>query len=148
MKKFIIYVLCVFICAFSGLYIYMYVQSSHYEKTAVPYINEVLPKISTWNPALAKEYMAPEVLSRISPAELESLMLSLSKIGELKSVGEPEFKKKSSGEDMTSEQQPVVTYTLDAQYTSGEAKVTISLLDKGDTFSVYHFNFQTEALSR
>lgn len=147
MKKFIIYVLCVFICAISALFIYKNVQSSHYKNTAVPYIKEVLPKISTWDPALAKDYMAPEVLSRVSSADLDNLMLSLSKIGELKSIGELTFESKASSENITSVQFPLVTYTLDAQYSSGKAKVTISLLDKGSSFDVYHFNFQTAALS-
>jgi hypothetical protein len=148
LKKFIIYVLFVVTCAVSAFFVYTNMQSSQYEDTAVPYIRQILPIISTWDPVLAKDYMATEVLARVTPAELESLMLTLSQIGELKSIDKVKFKNKASGENVTLDKYPLVSYTLETQYTSGRVKVTISLLDKGDSFEVFHFNFQTAALTQ
>ena len=146
MKKFVIYVVVVFTCAISAFFIYRGIQASHYANTAVPYIHEVLPRISTWNPDLAVDYMAPEVLARVTPEQLANLMRALSRIGELQSIGQPQFKNKSTGGDVNSAQKPVVSYEVEAQYSTGEATVLISLLDLGDSFKVYHFNFQTQAL--
>lgn len=148
MKKFIVYVLFVFVCGISIYNGYRYKQSSEYEKTAVPYVRDVLPRISTWDPAQAQGYMAAEVLERVSSEELQKLMASLSVIGTLEGIDEISFKNKTSGEHITRKQQPLVTYNLVARYSSGEAKVRISLLDKGDSFAVYHFNFQSAALTQ
>ncbi len=138
--------LFVFVFGISGFFIYRGIQSSHYEGTAVPYIRQVLPQISTWNPEMMKEYMVPEVLETVSADNLTNLMKGLAKLGELQSIGEPSFQSKSTGGVVDSTQQPVVTYTVKAQYSTGEATVTISLLDKGESYQVYHFNFQSRAL--
>ncbi len=148
MKKFVIYVLFVFTVAISGFYIYKNVQASRYESTAVPYIKQVLPKISTWDPALAREYMAAEVLETVSVEELKNLMGWLSKIGELQSIGDPNFENRSTGGNTDSEQKPVITYSVDARYSTGDATVTISLLDNSGSYEVYHFNFQSLALAQ
>ena len=148
MKKFIIYVLFVFLCAFSGFFIYKNKLASQYEETAVPYIKQVLPIISTWDPTLVRNYMAPEVIDRVSDVDLKNLMQSLSHMGDLQSIDKIAFRNKTSGEHTTQASLPLVTYELTTHYSSGEVSVTISLLDKGESFDVYHFNFQSEALAK
>lgn len=148
MKKLIIYVVCVIICAFSALFIYKYRLTAQYEKSAVPYIEQVLPVISTWDPALAKDYIAPEVLERVSAEALAELMHSLSQIGDLQRIDKIAFKNKTSGENLTRDELPLVTYDLVTHYSSGEVGVTISLLDKGTGFDVYRFNFRSEVLAQ
>jgi hypothetical protein len=148
LKKFIIYVLFVFTCGISIFFTYNYMQSSAYEATAIPYIETVLPQISTWDSVKVSDYMAPEVLERVTDAELAALMQSLSKIGTLTSIDKITFKNKASGENITREKQPLVTYLLEAEYSSGHVKVTLTLLDRGDSFDLYHFNFQSEALAQ
>jgi hypothetical protein len=123
-------------------------QASRYEATAIPYIEKVLPQISTWDPVKVRECMAPEVLVRVTEAELNALLASLSRIGELISIEKITFKNITSGENITSGKQSLVTYLLEANYSSGEALVTVSLLDKGGAFDLYHFNFQSQALGQ
>lgn len=147
LKKFIFYVFFVFLCGFSIFFGYRHLQSSKYEKTAVPYIRQVLPVISSWDPTLIKDYMAPEVLARFPDQSLQELMASLSQIGTLEKIENIAFKNKSSGENITRDRWPLVTYELEARYSSGDVVVTIGLLDKGDAFDVYHFMFQAEALA-
>lgn len=147
MKKFMIYILFVLICGLSIFFGYRYMQSSAYEQTAVPYLKQVLPEISSWEPARVRACMAPEVLEGVSDEKLSALLTSLSRIGTLEHIEDISFKNKASGEHITRDQQPLVTYELKARYSSGEVGVTISLLDKGEDFDVYHFNFQSEALA-
>ena len=146
LKKFIIYAIFVFVAGFSAYFGYGAYQSSQYDSTAVPYIQEVLPKISTWDPEVVKQCMAPEVLQNITDENLRDIMGALAQIGELQSIGEMKFKKKATGGVGDLVQQPVITYTVNAQYSSGETIVTIALLDKGGIYEVYHFNFESDAL--
>ncbi|MDX2494352.1 MAG: hypothetical protein QNK27_05275 [Desulfuromusa sp.] len=146
MKKFIVYVIFVFITGFSAYFYYGYYQSSQYDGTVVPYIQEVLPKISTWDPEIVKQYLAPEALRRVSEENLVNILGALADIGELQSIEEMKFQKKSTGGEHSAVQEPVITYTVKAQYSTGAATVTISLLDKGGAYETYHFNFESEAL--
>ena len=146
LKKFIIYAIFVFITGFSAYFYYGYYQSSQYDDTVVPYIQEILPKLSTWDPEIVKEFMAPAVLRTVTDENLKSIMEALAQIGELQSIKEVKFKKKATGGAGDLVQQPVITYTVTAQYSTGETIVTLSLLDKGEAYEVYHFNFESEAL--
>ena len=146
LKKCIIYAIFVFVTGFSAFFYYGYYQSSQYDGTVVPYIQEVLPKLSTWDPEIVKQFMAPAVLRTVTDENLTSIMGALAQIGELQSIGEVKFKKKATGGAGDLVQQPVITYTVTAQYSTGETIVTLSLLDKGGSYDVYHFNFESEAL--
>ncbi|RLB69239.1 MAG: hypothetical protein DRH07_11110 [Deltaproteobacteria bacterium] len=146
LKKFIIYAIFVFITGFSAYFYYGYYQSSQYDGTVIPYIQEVLPEISTWDPEIVKQYLAPAVLRTVTDEDLTKIMGALAKIGELQSIGEVKFKKKATGGAGDLVQQPVITYTVTAQYSTGEAIVTLSLLDKGGSYDVFHFNFKSDAL--
>ena len=146
LKKFIIYVACVVTIALSLLFYYGYRQSSQYDGSVVPYIQEVLPKLSTWDTEVVKQCLAPEVLPTVTDENLKKIMDELSKIGELQSIGEIKFKKKATGGAGDLVQKPVITYTVNAQYSTGEVIITIALLDNGGTYNVYHFNFESEAL--
>jgi len=146
MKKFIVYVIFVFITGFSAYFYYGYYQSSQYDGTVVPYIQEVLPKISTWDPEIVKQYLAPEALRWVPEENLVNILGALADIGEFQSIEEMKFKKKSTGGEHDLVQEPVITYTVKAQYSTGAATVTISLLDKGGTYETYHFNFESKSL--
>ena len=146
LNKFIIYVIFVFVTGFSAFFGYGYYQSSQYDDSVIPYIQKVLPELSTWDPEIVKQYMAPEVLQTVTTENLKNIMGALSQIGELQSIDKMKFKKKSTGGASDLVQQPVITYTVTAQYSTGEAIVTLSLLDKGGSYEVYHFNFESRAL--
>lgn len=147
MKKFLIYILIVLVCGISAFFIYNKRQAKAYEETAVPYVRQVLPQISTWNPELLHDYMAPEVVERIPQQRLTALMEGLSQLGTLERVEGIKFKNKTSGELVTAEEQPVITYEVEARYSSGPVEISISVLDQGTSFSVYHFKFYSEALA-
>jgi len=146
LKKFIIYAIFVFVTGFSAYFGYGYYQSAQYDGTVIPYIQKVLPELSTWDPEVVKQYMAPEILGTVTDENLENIMGALAQIGELQSIEKMKFKKKATGRAGDLVQQPVITYTVNAQYSTGEAIVTISLLDKGGAYEVYHFNFESAAL--
>ena len=146
LKKFIIYAIFVFVTGFSAFFYYGYYQSSQYDGTVVPYIQEMLPKLSTWDPVIVKQFMASEVLGTVTDEDLKNIMGALAQIGELQSIDQMKFKKRATGGAGDLVQQPVITYTVNARYSTGETIITISLLDKGDSYEVYYFNFESDAL--
>ncbi len=147
MKKFIIYVVFVFVVAFSGYFIYGYMQSAKYDGTAIPYIEKVLPELSSWDVDRVSQCMAPEVLATISPENLVELLKSLSQIGTFQSISEATFKNKAVGANVKYADAPVITYDIETRYSSGPVTVTLSLLDRDGKYQVYYFNFQSQALA-
>ena len=147
MKKFIIYVVFVFVVAFSGYFIYGYMQSAKYDGTAIPYIEKVLPELSSWDTDRVSQCMAPEILATISPEDLAELLKSLSKIGTFQSISDATFKNKAVGKNVKYADAPVITYDIETQYSSGPVTVTLSLLDRDGEYQIYYFNFQSQALA-
>ncbi len=145
--KLAIYIVFVIVTGITTYFTYGYVQSSKYADTAIPYLQEVLPQISTWDADGAKQYMVPEILQTITPDNLKNLMAALSVIGNLESIGEASFKNKVSGDEIQFIDSVVITYDVDAKYSSGDAVVTIRLLVRNDSYEVYNFNFKTQALA-
>ncbi len=148
MKKFIVYLVVVVTLGISGGYYYDYSQSQKYDTLAVPYIEEVLPKLSSWDLDQVKGCMAPEVLRTVSDEQLGGLLKALSQLGELKSIGETSFKNKADGDAKSAVAGNIVTYDIETEYSSGPVMVTLRLLDKGGVYQLYYFNFQSESLAR
>lgn len=145
-KKFILYVILVFVLGFSAFFIYGSMQSSQYDGSAIPYIRATLPKLSTWDAEVVKQLLAPEVLETVTAENLANILAALADIGELKSIGDATFKNKSTGNDVQSAKEPVITYEVEAQYSTGEAVITMSMIDRGGSYQLSHFNFKSKAL--
>ncbi len=134
------------IILFAGVAAYTYMKSSEYSKTAIPYINEKIPELSTWESSVAKKYLAPEILAKTQDADLERLMRWFSKLGSLKSIEEPQFINVSSITTISSGQQTIVTYTILAHYEKGDATITMRLLEVEGGFQIYQFHLNSNAL--
>lgn len=147
MKKLFAYIIFVIITGISTYFIYSYVQSSKYADTAIPYIQKVLPQISIWDAAIVKQYMTPEILQTVPDENLKNLMLGLSRLGTLKSIGEFSFQGSEGASPATFGDIRVITYEIETEYSTGKAIVTLKLLVRGGSYEIYHFNFQSEALS-
>jgi len=147
-KKFIIYVIFIFVVGFSSYFIYGYMQAEKYNGTAIPYIEQVLPELSSWDVDRVTSCLAPEVIKTISPEDLEHLLMALSQIGALQSIDEATFKNEATGNNIKDSDAPIVTYEIATQYSSGPATVILSLLQRDGHYQVYSFNFQSQALAQ
>ena len=148
MKKFIIYVIFVLVTGFSAYFGYGAYLSSQYDGTAIPYIQEVLPKISTWDADRVRPYVASELLQTVTEEDFNNLMQALSKIGTLQSIEEMKFKGKSGEQKGQLKQSTIITYEVAAKYSTGDAIVTISLFDRDGSYEISQFNFQSAALAQ
>ncbi len=96
MKKFFVMLALWFltiVCVIVGTQLYAKHQGEKYTKTAVPYIKQVIPEISNWNPEITSALMAPEVLETIPADPFVRAMTWFSKLGAFQGMEEPVFKK-------------------------------------------------------
>jgi len=138
----------VLIFLIAGIGAFTWYKSSKYEDTAVPYIKAVIPELSKWDTEITKSYMAPEVQKEITDDDFNKVIKYLSKLGSLASFEEPNFTNIYTGATLESGKTTLVTYTIDAVYENGDAVITITLLDLGNSFNVYKFYINSMALAQ
>ncbi|WP_020674735.1 hypothetical protein [Geopsychrobacter electrodiphilus] len=147
MKKKIFIMICVLasvaITIIASFHYYSAQKEKQYATTAVPYLLRVIPELSKWDPAVAQKYMSATFMQKTSAAKLASALKALSRVGELQDLGKPHFEEVFSDKDRL-----VVSYTVAARYSTGDAEITIAILDLNDAFSVYRFNIRSKALAR
>ncbi len=129
-----------------GVAVWTGYQSADYETTAVPYIEEAIPRISSWDPVTIKSYMSPEVMAEIPEEQFLETTKAFTKLGDLESVGKPEFTKIMSNATITEGSGTLVTYVVPVKYSNGDATITIILKDLGESFEIYNLNINSMAL--
>lgn len=136
----------VIVAVIGGSFLYDRYKTSEFDDRAVPYIKEVIPEISQWNPTKTKALMASEVAADISEEKFAQAMDLFSRLGRLQSVEEPKFIDVHSGKQGDIGEQTIIEYEIDVQYTNGEATINLKLLLRDGLFEIYNFNFSSEAL--
>ena len=133
-------VLFVLLAAYTGY------KQSEYSETAVPYIKKVIPIISEWNPEKSKPLFVPSTFDNVSDEDFSKLFKWFSKLGALKSIDEPQFSRVTSSTTVREGAHTIITYGVLAHYENGDAQISIRLLDLGNSFEIYHFNLNSQAL--
>lgn len=149
MKKFYIMIVSwlVFIAAvFVGSVLYERFKTSSYDDLAIPYLQQSLPIISTWDAQQIRQLMAPVALAKIPDQQFQETINVFSRLGRLGKLEQPRFSKIHAEAGVDNSPQTIVEYTADAEYASGKAEIVISLLQTGNSFKVYHFNLGSQAL--
>ncbi|TNF49366.1 MAG: hypothetical protein EP304_04485 [Deltaproteobacteria bacterium] len=136
----------VIVAVIGGSFLYDRYKTSEFDDRAVPYIKEVIPEISQWNPTKTKALMASEVAADISEEKFAQAMDLFSRLGQLQSVEEPKFIDVHSGKQGDIGEQTIIEYEIDVQYANGEATINLKLLLRDGLFEIYNFNFSSEAL--
>jgi len=147
-KKLIIYALFVISTAIAIYFGYGYMQGKRFDPTVVPYVEQVVPQLSRWDVATTKALLDDEALRRVSDDDLKKMMDYLGRIGELQHLEKPRFRSTSKAMTAGAIERDVVTYRVKANYSTGPAEITLSLVERSGEYVLLHFNFQTQALAR
>lgn len=150
MKKFYFLVAGWFVaivCVIAGSYLYSHYQAGEYDDRAIPYLQKVVPIISQWDPATTRELMAAETLDKIPEEKFNKIIEIFSKMGALRSMESPDFKKVLSEEETNAGTKALVAYELEARYQNGDALLSVNLLEQGGTIEVYSFNLSSQTLA-
>ena len=138
--------LIVVIGTIAGVHMYKSYQSSQFEATAIPYLEQVIPTLSEWGADKTRDLIAPEALANIPEENFGKAMALFSKLGELKGFDAPEFEKLFTDETAGVPPQNFVTYKVDAHYSNADAQLQIQLIERGDHFQLYNFNLSSAYL--
>ncbi len=137
----------VIIVLFTLIGAWTFYKSSGYEETAVPYITKIVPIISKWDHDSSKVYFVPEVLNETSDEDFKKVYKFLSKMGAFISMEAPQFTNVSSSATTENGTMTLVTYTIAAKYSNGDATITIILKEIENGFQLHTFNLNSMALT-
>ncbi len=147
MKKLIVYAIFVISTAVAIYFGYGFVQSARFDPQAVPYVEQVIPQLSRWDVDTTRALLDEEAAKRVSNEDLAMMMDYLTRIGELQDFEKPRFKSTTKAMFSGAIEREVVTYRVKANYSSGPAEITLSLVDRNGSYALLHFNFQSQALA-
>ena len=117
---------------------------ANYEKTAVPYLREQIPIITTWEADKFLALFDSRIRDEMDPDRFEKVMSYYANLGELEWLGEPEFRNITAYAGTDGGAMKRVTYAIPARFEAGEARFDITLVDHKGEFSIYHFNINSE----
>ena len=143
--KWILYLVGFFILVFALLAFWFLNEQRNYATTAVPYIEALIPEIATWDPDVVWGHYDQDVRSAISMDDHEKIVRFMSKLGDLKSIGKPDFRQVSKTASTRSGSKKLVTYSVPAVFENDDATIDLILVDRDGEFSVHYFKINSLA---
>lgn len=122
-------------------------EQSDYESTAVPYLESVIPEITTWDPDIAWKHFDQDVRETISEEDSAKILKYLSKLGSLESLDRPQFREVTSSATLGEGARKRVLYQIPAVFQKGDATIYVTLTDRDGEFSIYHFKVDSMAFA-
>lgn len=131
------------VVAVVGVLIFVTAKKRQYDRIALPYLEEVMPVLSSWSSEEFEPYWAPEVAAKNDPQKLRRLFKMFRQLGELESYDEPAFRNVTAS---TSVPYPaVVLYVVVAQYEAGQATLSLKLVPTEDSLKVWSLHINSDA---
>lgn len=137
-------VVAIAILGIASLFLLVSAKKSKYDRIAVPFLEESIPVLSTWNSDMFESFWAAEVKEKVEPERMKKLFGMYQKLGDLKSYNEPQFQQvmASTGNPYGS----FVTYSIIAEYENGKARITCVLVPtKSDGLKYWKLQINSDA---
>ena len=129
-----------------ALVLFVTAKESKYDRIALPFFEEVMPVLSTWDPEALEGYWAPEIRDQTEPEKLRRLFQMFQALGPLVSFDEPEFQ--NVGVTTEVPYPSVVLYVIEAEYEAGRATLTFRLVPKGADCTSSEYSGHSGSISK
>ena len=130
-----------------GLVLYSFwygIKADRYEETAIPYLESALPKLTSWQYEQLKPLLSPTARKDFENEKLRAAYLLFSQLGQLKSMGKPQYITDRFDSSTELGDIEVIDYQVALQFDSGPAMIKIKLIADGQSYYVQHFGFHSE----
>jgi len=123
------------------------IKADRYEATAIPYLDSVMPAVTSWQPEQLIPVLAPEAKAEFASEKLRAAYRSLARLGRFQGMEKPRFV--ASRAD-TSEQLgdvELIDYEVALRFDSGPALLKIKLVADGHSYYVRQFGFHSQVFA-
>jgi hypothetical protein len=138
--SFFLVLIVLFVC----VGIWFAINSSKYTEVAQPYLEDNMPAVVSWDFEQLKPLLTPESLKEFETERGQKIYKMFSKLGALKSFGEPQFLGAKAGATVSEGAYDIVNFSMLGHFESGDANFTITLATAGDSYLIHYININSD----
>jgi hypothetical protein len=128
-----------------GLYSIWYgIKADKFEKTAVPYLESVMPGVTSWQYDQLEPLLSPSARRDFENKKLRAAYQSFSQLGRFQSMEKPRYTASRNDSSKEMGDIEVIDYEVVLQFDSGPAMIKIKLVADGTSYYVRQFGFHSE----
>lgn len=116
------------------------------EDTFPPYIEEAVPKLTTWNVEQYNLLMSQQAKESATPEQWQLYMDMYTKLGELESIGLPELQNSEVEFNLDTGRTTYAVYLVPLSFDTGEAHVQLGLLHNDGRIEINSVRFHSDLL--
>lgn len=119
-------------------------EAERYDETAVPYLNDAIPKLVSWKFSRLKPLLSPEALKEAESEQGQAVYRIFSQLGKFYSMGKPQYLADKSEHSEGLGNIRIVSYTVPVDFETGPAIVKLNLASVDDSYYIHHFGIHSE----
>ena len=119
-------------------------KANRYEETAIPYLETVMPKLTSWQYDQLRPLLSPAARLDFENENVRAAYQSFGRLGQFQSMEKPRYTASRTDSSQEFGDIEVVDYQVALQFDSGPAVIKIKLVADGKSYYVQHFGFHSE----
>jgi hypothetical protein len=120
------------------------IKADRFDETVVPYLESALPKLTSWQYAQLKPLLSPQAQIEFDSDEGQAVYKLFSKLGQLESIGTPEYLGDRSETSEALGDIEVVACQVPLQFETGPGVIKKNLASDGERYYIHHFGIHSE----
>ena len=131
----------------AGLVLYSFwygIKADRYEETAIPYLESVMPKLTSWQYDQLRPLLSPAARLDFENEKVRAAYQSFRRLGQYQSMEKPRYTASRTDSSQEFGDIEVVDYQVPLQFDSGPAVIKIKLVADGKSYHIQHFGFHSE----
>jgi hypothetical protein len=134
----------VLILLFIVVGIWFSVSSSNHVEKATPYINRVIPIITSWNYNDLEPNLTDEAQEFFETEQGKKIFKYFSKLGEFTNFEAPTFSKSMSGVTIDNGAYDMVSFTVITHFNKGDALITLTLAQNDNEYKIHNIKINSD----
>ncbi|MFW8591850.1 hypothetical protein ACOI22_13665 [Glaciecola sp. 2405UD65-10] len=131
-----------------GIGVFVSTKTVDNNQIFVPFINQVMPKLTKWEIVEYKNNFAEEVFSASSQEQWNLYLSKFSKLGSIVSIGDPELINFKTVSSINGSSNTSATYLVPITFDTGLAHVQLSMQAKDGEIKIYNIKFLSDILMK
>lgn len=120
------------------------IKADRYEATAIPYIDSVMPAVTSWRPEQLIPVLSPDAKAEFANEKVRAAYRSFSRLGQFQGMEKPRFVASRTDSSEQLGDVELIDYEVDVRFSSGPAEMKIKLVADGHSYHVRRFGFHSE----
>ena len=119
------------------------VNAKRYDDSALPYLDRILPQVTSWNYAQLQPLLSPQARAEFETEKGQQSFRLFSRVGALQSYEKPQYVANRSSTSEGLGDINLVSYSVLALFDTGPATIKISLASDGEQYYLHHLRINS-----